>query len=275
MSTARYPVLVDGVMHASAPRSTADARGFGVFDTLLAEDGLRWFEDRHLARLRAACDHFAIPAFERWDVASELARFGAGLGARAALVRTTATRDPRTGQASLVLEARAPRVVPERGVELLLVDAVPDPLGAWKTTNRLARVLQGEQAERAGCFDALLRLPTGAVVEAARANLFAVVDGLVRTPPLAAGGLPGIVRGLLLETLADVREAELCIEDLRRASEVWLTSSGARIAPVRAVRGLREDLPGSAGPRAVEAREALRGQEAEFRRAYRARTPRL
>ncbi len=264
MTRARFPVFVDG-LREDDPSRVQRAPGFGVFDTLLAEDGLRWFEDLHLARLRAACAHFGIAAFERFDVARELARYGAELGPRTALVRTTASRDPRTGEASLVVEARSPRVVPEAGVDLLLVASEPDPLGAWKTTNRLMRTLHAEAAERAGCFDALLALPDGAVVEAARANLFAVVDGVVRTPPRPAGGLPGIVRGLLLAHLCDAREAPLELEDLRRASEVWITSSGVRIAPVRSIRGLRPDLPGAAGPAVAAARAVLSRCELAYR----------
>jgi len=267
VTDARHPILVDGAIHADAT-TAAVPRAFGVFDTLLAEDGLRWFEDRHLARLAAACRHFAIPAFERLDVAAEVARYHARLGAGPMLIRTTLRRDPGSGATSIVVDARAPRVVPAEGAELLLVPAEPDPLGAWKTTRRLARVLAGEQAEAAGGFDALLVLPGGEVVEAARGNLFALVDGRVRTPPLAAGCLPGVVRGLLLESLEGAVEERLALDDLRRASEVWLTSSGVRVAPVRAIRGLRGDLPGPAGAGALAAARALRACEA----AYRART---
>jgi len=261
---ARFPVLVDGVFQP-AEAGAISTGAFGVFDTLLAEDGVRWFEDRHLARLRAACEHFAIPVYQRVDVAAEIARYGAEIGPQPALIRTCASLDPRSGAPTLVVRARSPRTVPDAGVDLDLVAAQPDPSGSWKTTNRLAGDLHVARAERAGCFDALLGLPGGAVVEAARANLFAVVDGVVCTPPRSAGVLPGIVRGLLLEHLPGASEADLDVTTLRRASEVWITSSGLRVAPVRAIRGLRDDLPGPGGPAVHAARAELRRCEADYR----------
>jgi len=239
----------------------ADPSRFGVFDTLLAEDGIAWFVERHADRLRRACANFEIDAFERFDVAREVAQFVARLDGRRALVRTVAHggSDP-----ALTIRARAPRVAPAEGVELVAIDALPDPHGSWKTTERAARVLHGDQAERAGAFDALLVLADGEVVEAARANVFAVVDGVVTTPQLARGALPGIVRGLLLEGLRDGVERRLDLAALRRASEVWITSSGLRIAPVRSIRGVLENLPGPRGPRTIEARRVLQDLESAY-----------
>ncbi len=247
-------------------RSSSEYDVDGVFDTLLLEDGVRWFEDRHLARLRDACTHFGIGAFERRDVAAELASYTASLGAATVLVRTSALR-PRAASAELVFEARALRAVPDAGVELALVHGDPDPFGAWKSTRRDARAAAADEAERAGCFDAL-RVVAGSVVEAARANVFAVIDGVVHTPPISAGALPGIVRGILLESLPAMIEARIDVEDLRRASEVWITSSGVRVAPVRRIRALDLELLGPAGEHARVAQTALREREAEFRAHY-------
>lgn len=242
----------------------------GVFDTLLFENGVRWFEDRHLARLRAACEHFGIFAFERRDVAVELARYTEPLGSAALLVRTTVL-PMRAASAELVFESRAPRAVPETGVELALVHGDPEPFGAWKSTRRIARAAAREEAERAGCFDGL-RVVHGAVVEAARANVFVVIDGVVRTPPIEQGALPGIVRALLLESLPGVIQAPIDARDLRRASEMWITSSGVRVAPVRRIRALDTNFCGADGKHVRAAQAALGEREAEFRAHYQPRT---
>jgi len=238
-----------------------DTPRFGVFDTLLAEDGVAWFVERHLTRLRHTCAHFRIDAFDHFDIARELAQFVARLEGRRALVRTSVQglTDP-----SLTIRARAPRVVPAGGVELLGIDALPDPDGSWKTTEHAARVLHVGHAERAVAFDALLVLPDGEVVEAARANVFAVVDGVAVTPPLSSGALPGIVRGIRLESVRGIVERRLDLEDLRRASEVWITSSGLRVAPVRSIRGAREDLPGPRGKGTIAAQRVLQDLETSY-----------
>ncbi len=165
---------------------------------------------------------------------------------------------------SLTIRARAPRVVPAEGVELLGIDALPAPRGSWKTNERAARVLHGGQAERAGAFDALLVLPDGELVEAARANVFAVVDGVPVTPPLSSGALPGIVHGLRIESVRAIVERRLDLENMRRASEVWITSSGLRVAPVRSIRGVREDLPGPRGKGTIAAQRVLQDLETSY-----------
>ncbi|MBL8863297.1 MAG: aminotransferase class IV [Planctomycetes bacterium] len=259
MSDGPFPVLEDGLFVAAA--SAGPAR-FGVFDTLLVEHGRAWFVERHLERLADACERFALPAFAARDVVGDLTRFVSALAGRTALVRTSAFR---AGGAPLVrIEARAPRRVPADGVEALLVAAARDPLGAWKTTERAGRDRHAAEAERAGAFEALLELPGGEVVEAARANLFVALDGALATPPLARGALPGIVRGLLLEGLPETLERALSVDDLRQASEVFLASSGVRVAPLVAIRGLRSGLPGARGPVARRAAAALAAREAAY-----------
>ena len=86
----------------------------------------------------------------------------------------------------------------------------------------------------------------GLILEAARANVFVVLDGALVTPPLDGRILPGTGRAAVL-TLA----AELGLEagsmllrpaDLHRSGEVFLTSSVRGVRPARSLDG--EALPG-------------------------------
>ena len=81
----------------------------------------------------------------------------------------------------------------------------------------------------------------GAVLEASRANLFAVRDGALLTPPLDGRILPGITRGRVIEAAESsgvaVREESLSREDLLAADEVLLTGSVRGIEPVAALDG--------------------------------------
>ncbi len=101
----------------------------------------------------------------------------------------------------------------------LRIDA-DDPLRRHKTTARslydqaLARV-----AERPEVFDVLFLNEQGRVVEGARSNVFARIDGEWLTPPLESGALPGVFRAEMLAT-GLAREAELRLADLRRAEEI-------------------------------------------------------
>ncbi|HVU81847.1 MAG TPA: aminotransferase class IV, partial [Rhodanobacteraceae bacterium] len=73
------------------------------------------------------------------------------------------------------------------------------------------------------------------LVSATAANVFVAIDGVLRTPPVDACGVAGVLRGALLEALPDVRVQTLTKEDLMRADEMFLTSSVRGVLPVRAL----------------------------------------
>jgi len=71
----------------------------------------------------------------------------------------------------------------------------------------------------------------GDLCEGTTTNVFVVVDGVVMTPSLASGCLPGITRELVLEWF-DAVERDLPLSILDTADEVFLTSSTRGIHPV-------------------------------------------
>jgi branched-chain amino acid aminotransferase len=115
------------------------------------------------------------------------------------------------------------------------------PLAAAKTANYLASLVALAQARAAGGDEALLLGPRGDAVEAATANLFAVVDGRLLTPPLAAGPLPGVTREVVLECARSLGlpapERRLPRALLARADEVFLTNSVSGVRAVAAIEG--------------------------------------
>jgi branched-chain amino acid aminotransferase len=103
------------------------------------------------------------------------------------------------------------------------------PLAGVKTTSRADTVMGLAYARERGADEALFLNGRGDVCEATTANVFAVQQGSVTTPPLSAGCLPGITRDHVLrlcEQLAiDARESELPPAVLHVADELFLTSS--------------------------------------------------
>ncbi|MEU8351213.1 aminotransferase class IV, partial [Streptomyces sp. NPDC048845] len=79
----------------------------------------------------------------------------------------------------------------------------------------------------------------------------AVDDGALYTPPLASGCLAGITRALVAEW-AGAEEAELPLDVLDRADEVFLTSTLRDVQGVHAIDGRL--LPGAPGPVTAKAR---------------------
>src|SRR5207249_5414074 len=97
------------------------------------------------------------------------------------------------------------------------------------------------EARAAGADEALLLGPRGDAVEAATANVFVVIDGVLLTPPLAAGPLPGVTREAVLECARALglpaKEQRLPRELVVAADEVFLTNSVAGIRPVAEISG--------------------------------------
>jgi para-aminobenzoate synthetase / 4-amino-4-deoxychorismate lyase len=137
------------------------------------------------------------------------------------------------------------------------------PTGAWATALRTFPVEGGWGDHKWADRDMLSRAEAsvgpgaapllvdaaGTVLEASRANVFAVRDGVVLTPPLDGAILPGVARAGVIEEAAeigfDVREERLDLERLRAAEEIFLTNALRGVEPVREIDGaaIRSDGP--------------------------------
>jgi len=99
-----------------------------------------------------------------------------------------------------------------------------------------------ERAHDQGLDEVVLLNERGEVAECTSANIFAVQERQVWTPPLAAGCLPGVTRAILLEEIRvpglQVGEKTLVPADLEAANEVFITSTTRELLPVVSVQGL-------------------------------------
>ena len=82
-----------------------------------------------------------------------------------------------------------------------------------------------------GGFDALFLNERDEVCEGARSNVFVRLDGVLYTPPLACGLLPGILRRRLLES-GEARERVLTLADLARAEALYMGNALRGLVPV-------------------------------------------
>ena len=121
-----------------------------------------------------------------------------------------------------------------------------------KSLNYLNNVMAKLEAKQRGGDEALLLNAAGAIAETSVANIFAVREGDLLTPPSTDGALEGITRATVLEIAASLgipaRAQSLGRFDLFAADEVFLTGSGAALVPVRSLDGRSI---GAAGPRPV------------------------
>jgi branched-chain amino acid aminotransferase len=112
---------------------------------------------------------------------------------------------------------------------------------AAKSGNYLNNVLGLAEAKARGATDCVMLNTDGSVTEASTSNLFVRRDGVWCTPPLAAGILAGITRGMLLEFLPTVgervEERTLTRADLESAEEMFLCSTLRDMSPVTHLDG--------------------------------------
>jgi para-aminobenzoate synthetase/4-amino-4-deoxychorismate lyase len=93
-----------------------------------------------------------------------------------------------------------------------------------KTTARTPYQQALREAQAQGCFEAVLTNERGEVTEGSFTTIFVERDGVLLTPPLSAGLLPGILRAELLKS-GRAREATLYPADLRSADRLYIGNS--------------------------------------------------
>jgi branched-chain amino acid aminotransferase len=224
--------------------------GAACFETMRAAGGFVFRLDRHLARLARG---LALLGVAPPDSDALHAAVDATIEANAlpeARVRLTVAAGPGGGPdlASAgpprVLVTADPLSARPAAARLEVGDWRVDersPLRAAKTANYLPYLLARTKARAAGFEDALMRNSRGDVAEAATANLFAVLDGRLTTPPPEDGPLPGVTQEAVIECARslghDVVEAAIPLALLERASEVFLTNSIVGVWPVAEIGG--------------------------------------
>jgi len=115
------------------------------------------------------------------------------------------------------------------------------PARAKITGSYVNACLAVEDAHAAGYNEAILLTADGHVAEASSANLFLVRDGVLATPPLTDDVLPGITRQAVITLALDagypVEERKIDRTELYLADELFLTGTGAQLAPVASIDG--------------------------------------
>ena len=208
---------------------TGSDPGFELIETMRLERGTYALLAYHLKRLAASaralgfvCD---LPA-----ITDELAVHAIENSDGVRRVRLSLAHD---GSWKIVL-ARLPEEISSPQYALFadeILDA-EDYLLRHKTTarSRYDRALQG-LLDHPQIFDAIFLNTRGEVCEGARSNVFIERDGVLLTPPLSCGLLPGVMRRHLLESGRAVEQV-LYKEDLLNASRVYLANALRGLIPV-------------------------------------------
>lgn len=232
-------------------------RGFlfadGVYEVIPVYRGRALRRAAHLARLlgsAAAIRLQGMPALERLErICEGLVERGAG--AEHLSIYLQVTRGAPASRSHGFPVPAAPLTVfgmvrpLQRPDPHRVLRAVTLPDQRWgrcdiKSIALLGNVLARQQAIDSGADEALL-VRDGTLTEGAACNVFAVVEGCVRTAPNGSRILPGITRQIVLDLMEhdgiECAQRALSEDELRGASELFVTSSTQEVAAVGVLDG--------------------------------------
>lgn len=245
-------VLVDGRAHDQL--SVLDrglSYGDGLFETIrfAGADAPLWV--RHMRRLGEGCLRLHLPMPDKAHLLAE-ARTAAG-GMAHAIVRITLTRGsgargyapPAQPSPTRIVAAFEPPPRDEAaqadGIRMRLCQLrlAPQPqLAGLKHLNRLEQVLARAEWDDPAIAEGLLCDVDGLAICATAANLFVVHGGALATPALDRCGVAGVARAEILACRPQAQVRPIPLAELRRADELFLSSSVRGILPVRELDGV-------------------------------------
>ena len=218
---------------------------FYLFETLLWQRDAGYFLlEEHLRRLADGARFFQFSC-DISEVASRLAKEADTFGDNCRRVRLVLEKD---GRISVTADVTVPPVatslpfVPKKIDEgyPVRVDFSQHPVitgSAWpffKTSRRELYNKEYSNALEQGLFDCIFLNEAGAVTEGCISNIIVYSHGRYRTPPVACGLLPGVMRGRLLADVdCPVIEEVLSEEDVRTAEAIFVCNSVRGVVRVR------------------------------------------
>jgi len=138
----------------------------------------------------------------------------------------------------------------ERGIRVVLASDNRWGRCDIKSVALLPNVLALQRALDEGAREAVF-VRDGLVTEGTHTNVFAVVEGVVRTAPLSGAVLPGVTRDVVLEVCRServpVEEGPLSEAAFLAAQEAFVTGTTAEITPIVSVgdRPIADRRPGA------------------------------
>ncbi|MBN2289520.1 MAG: aminodeoxychorismate synthase component I [Candidatus Glassbacteria bacterium] len=209
---------------------------FDLFETMLFDGSGIPLLELHLDRLRDSARYFSRPFSRRAArrlLEAELDSLGGKGDCRLYRVRL---RLDRRGE----LQVSWSPVSVLKGVQRVAIyGSSTDPGDRFlyhKTTNRRLYDKALEQARSRGLFDYIFTNLRGQVTEGSITNIYAESGGVLYTPPVRAGLLPGVYRRWLRRSGQwRVRERILYPEDLHDAERLWASNALHGLLEVRLV----------------------------------------
>lgn len=215
--------------------------GYGVFETIKTVNQQLAFFAEHMERLAAGCKAINITLDIKtqileqncYDLINKLQLMDGAL-------RITCLKN--NSDYNVLITARKNSYQPsdyQKGFRLCFADTKRNQhslLVRVKSNNYLENILVRQKALEQGYNEAIFMNTEDKLAEGSLSNLFFVKDGVIYTPSIECGLLPGIVRDKVI-AICGKSKLPLCLGEYRKsdilaADEVFLTNSLMEIMPV-------------------------------------------
>ena len=216
--------------------------GYGLYETMMVENGAIRFKEYHWDRLFAGLKqlYFDIPAFmtPQWleeevmfvvkkNMTERLCRVRMQMFAGQGGLYSADNNHPGYIIECLPLDNEMLKFN-ENGLVVGIATELNksmDTLSNLKSCNALIYAMGARQSREHKWNDALISNTDGNIIESILANIFWIKNKVVHTPPLSDGCVAGVMRRHVIHTLGNVKEKSLSPAELLEADEVFLTNA--------------------------------------------------
>jgi branched-chain amino acid aminotransferase len=225
--------------------------GDGLFETIRWSNGKPFRWNAHLDRLVSAAAVLGIQSpFSPEELTSAATALAVRNKLAEGVVRLHLTRGiglrgyspSGANSPAVVITTHADSKGAENGMRRWSLKTSPyrvpaaDPLTGFKTANKLLQIAARADAEAGGFNDALILNADGFVAESSTGNIFWIEAGVLHTPALKTGALPGVTRAAVIELARSsgirVNETLATGEQLKSAAGAFLTMSGLGLVEI-------------------------------------------
>lgn len=213
--------------------------GLGAFETILLIDGRPIFLEEHLHRLNNSLKFFNID--KKIDTEDVLKKIQSDM--------ENDTSISRYGVLKIIISDKnqvfSYRVNPynqeklDKGFNLEYSKVrrnETSPLTFHKSLNYGDNIMEKRRTLGTNIDEVIFLNTKGEISEGSTTNIFFIKDGIIATPPITAGILPGIMRSYVLKSFS-VEERIIFPEEIKDMDECFVTNSLMGIMPVNELSG--------------------------------------
>ncbi|MGG4142082.1 aminotransferase class IV [Paenibacillus algorifonticola] len=234
--------------------------GLGLFETFRTYGGRAYLLERHLRRLEAGCASLGIRyKTDQSTLEASIAELLHANELKDGYVRLTVTAgdgglglpmgDYEQPQELILMKPLPPyqAALYEHGRELRLLHTkrnTPEGEIRLKSLHYMNNIIAKRELAASNASpgaEGLMLSGAGLLTEGIVSNLFFTQDGVIRTPAVDTGILPGITRERVMELARaagfQVEEGHYSWNQLLGADEIWLTGSVQELVPVTRLSG--------------------------------------